>query len=45
MFLTKAMARKTPFRLYVTHFDRQVMAGDSKATICRHYDAVTRKGP
>jgi hypothetical protein len=43
MLLTTAMARKTPFRLYVTHFDRHVMAADSKATICRHHDAVTRK--
>src|SRR6266478_3044161 len=45
VLLTTAMARKTPFRLYVRHFDRHVMAGDSKATICRHHDAVTRKGP
>jgi len=45
MLLTTAIARKTPFRLYVTHLDRHVMAADSKATICRHHDAVTRKGP
>jgi hypothetical protein len=45
MLLTTAMARKTPFRLYVTHFDRHVMAADPKATICRHRDVVTRKGP
>jgi hypothetical protein len=40
MFLTTAMVRKTPFSLYVTHFDRQVMADDSKAPICRHHDVV-----
>jgi len=35
MFLTRAMPRKEPFRLYVTHFDRHVITGNSTATICR----------
>ena len=45
MLLTTAMPRKKPFKLYVTHFDRHVMTGDSKATICRDHHAVTRKRP
>src|SRR5882724_3711942 len=45
MLLTTAMPRKKPSKLYVTHFDRHVMTGDSKATICRDRPAVTRKGP
>jgi hypothetical protein len=41
--LTNNMLRKRPFRLYVTHFDRHVMTGGYKATICRDHHAGTRK--
>src|SRR5580700_6083354 len=44
VFLTPPVARKTPFRPRVSHCDRHVMAGDSKATIFRDHDAATRKG-
>ena len=44
MLFTTAMPRKKPSKLYVTHLDRHVMTGDSKATICRDHHAVTRKG-
>src|SRR5713101_7123960 len=44
VLLTPAVACKNLFRLYGTHFDRYIMTGDSKATICRDHHVVTRKG-